>query len=81
MNLLRQLGLVVEPDAAHPLSSLFHRLSRIIRDDQEFATLPSNTPVRDAIHFMQEKGFSQIPVRAIGKWRQDRDVSEYLDGH
>lgn len=63
MNPLRQLGLVVEPDAAHPLSSLFHRLSRIIRDDQELATLPSTTTVRDAIQFMQEKGFSQIPMR------------------
>ena len=63
MNLLRQLGLVVEPDASHPLSSLFHRLSRIIRDDQELTTLPSNTPVSDAIRLMEEKGFSQIPIR------------------
>lgn len=63
MNPLRQLGLVLEPDALRPLSSLFHRLSRIIRDDQELFTVPSSMPVSEAIRLMKQKDFSQVPIR------------------
>jgi predicted transcriptional regulator len=63
MNPQRQLGLVLEPDALRPLSSLFHRLSRIMRDDQQLFTVPANMSVTDAISLMKEKNFSQLPIR------------------
>jgi len=63
MNPQRQLGLVLEPDALRPLSSMFHRLSRIMRDDQQLFTVPANMPVAEALRLMKEKDFSQLPIR------------------
>ena len=43
-------------------SKLFHRINRIIPEDQEVLTVPPNCLVRDAVALMQEHSYSQLPV-------------------
>src|SRR5438445_13888452 len=43
-------------------SELFHRINRVIPQDQKLLTVPPNYPARDAIALMLEHGYSQIPV-------------------
>jgi len=43
-------------------SELFHRINRIIPQDQSVLTVPPNCRVRDAIALMQKHGYSQLPV-------------------
>ena len=43
-------------------SELFHRINRIIPQDQVVLSVPPNCRVRDAIALMQKHGSSQMPV-------------------
>jgi predicted transcriptional regulator len=43
-------------------SELFHRINRIIPEDQVVLTVPPNRRVRDAVALMREHGYSQVPV-------------------
>ncbi len=49
------------------VSELFHRINRVLPQNQKPLTIPSNTKVRDAIELMQKTGFSQIPVSEGGE--------------
>lgn len=44
------------------VSELFHRLNRIIPQDQTVLTFPPNYIVRKAVARMREHGYSQVPV-------------------
>ena len=52
------------PDAAglDLASELFHRINRIIPENQRLLTVPPSCPVRDAIELMRKQWFSQLPV-------------------
>src|SRR5438552_12200063 len=43
-------------------SELFHRINRVIPEDQKLLTIPPNCRVRDAVVLMLEHGYSQVPV-------------------
>jgi predicted transcriptional regulator len=43
-------------------SELFHRINRIIPQDQKLLWIPPNCRVRDAIGLMHKNGYSQMPV-------------------
>jgi len=43
-------------------SELFHRINRIIPQDQTVLTVPPNCLVREAVALMREHGYSQVPV-------------------
>jgi len=43
-------------------SELFHRINRIIPQDQVVLSVPPNRLVRDAIALLQKHGYSQVPV-------------------
>jgi predicted transcriptional regulator len=43
-------------------SELFHRINRIIPQDQVVLSVPPNCRVREAIALMQKHGYSQVPV-------------------
>lgn len=43
-------------------SELFHRINRIIPQDQKVLTVRPNCRVREAIALMQKHGYSQVPV-------------------
>ena len=49
-------------------SELFHRINRIIPEDQLVLTVPPSCKVRDAVVQMLEHGYSQVPrlKRAAG---------------
>ena len=49
----------VELDLA---SELFHRINRVIPENQKLACVPPTILAGEAIHMMLEKGFSQLPV-------------------
>jgi CBS domain-containing protein len=66
VNPLRHLGLVFEPDALRPLSSVFHRLSSVVRDESLF-TVPANMLASEALRLMKQKDFSQVPIREGGE--------------
>ncbi|MEI7614639.1 MAG: CBS domain-containing protein [Betaproteobacteria bacterium] len=44
------------------IGELFHRVNRILPEDQEMATVSPDTLATDALNIMKKKGFSQIPV-------------------
>ena len=48
-------------------SELFHRINRIIPQDQEVLKIPPKTPVREAVGLMCQHGYSQIPVIENGE--------------
>jgi hypothetical protein len=50
-------------------SELFHRINRIIPQDQVVLTVPPNRLVRDAVALMSKKGYSQVPVVDL-LWQQ-----------
>ncbi len=43
-------------------SDLFHRINRIIPDNQKVLTVRPETTVREAVRLMREHGYSQLPV-------------------
>jgi predicted transcriptional regulator len=59
LRLLDHSSAVRELDLA---SELFHRINRIIPQDQVLLTVPPKCNVREAIGLMQEHGYSQLPV-------------------
>jgi predicted transcriptional regulator len=59
---LRVLSRSVDTREVDLASKLFHRLNRIIPQDQTVLTIPPNCLVRDALVMMRKHKFSQIPV-------------------
>ena len=57
-SLTRELDLV---------SELFHRINRIIPENQHLLTIPPETTVREAVSLMLKHGYSQVPVVAGGE--------------
>ena len=49
------------------VSELFHRINRIIPENQSVLTIPPSCPVRDAVAQMLEHGYSQVPVVENGE--------------
>jgi predicted transcriptional regulator len=43
-------------------SEVFHRINRILPQNQSLLTVPPNCRVRDAVALMLKHGYSQIPV-------------------
>ncbi len=43
-------------------SELFHRINRVIPEDQKLLMVPPSCLVRDAVALMREHGYSQLPV-------------------
>ena len=43
-------------------NDLFHRVNRILPEDQIVTKVPPETKAREAISLMEEKGYSQLPV-------------------
>lgn len=48
-------------------SELFHRINRVIPQDQSVLTIPPSCQVRDAVELMRKHGYSQIPVVQNGE--------------
>ena len=44
------------------VSELFHRINRIIPENQQLLTIPPETTVREAIALLRQHGYSQVPV-------------------
>lgn len=44
------------------LARAFHRLSRVVAEDQQLLTLPASTQVAAALELMRRRDFSQVPV-------------------
>jgi predicted transcriptional regulator len=59
LGLLDQFRASRELDLA---SELFHRINRIIPQDQKLLTIPPDCRVRDAVALMREHCYSQVPV-------------------
>lgn len=57
-NISRELDLVTE---------LFHRINRIIPENQELLTITPETSARDAIALLRKHGYSQVPVVTGGE--------------
>lgn len=64
LRLLDQAPMSRELDLA---SELFHRINRIIPEDQKLLTVPPHCKVREAVRLMREHGYSQVPVVANGE--------------
>lgn len=65
MTFEEQLEILDQVDFSSELelvSELFHRINRIIPEDQNLLTLEPNELVRNAIARMRRSGYSQIPV-------------------
>ena len=64
------LRILDQPSVAKGLdlaSELFHRINRVIPQDQSLLTVPPNCRVRDAVALMRKHGYSQIPVVENGE--------------
>jgi hypothetical protein len=48
-------------------SELFHRINRIIPEDQKVLSVPPTCLVRDAVELMRKHGYSQVPVVESGE--------------
>jgi predicted transcriptional regulator len=59
LRLLDQALVSRELDLA---SELFHRINRIIPEEQKLLTVPAHCKVREAVRLMREHGYSQVPV-------------------
>ena len=44
------------------ITELFHRINRLLPEDQDVITVSPDTPASEAISKMQQHGFSQVPV-------------------
>lgn len=65
-----QLRILDETSVSRELdlvSELFHRINRIIPENQELLTIPPETSVRDAIALLRKHGYSQVPVMTGGE--------------
>lgn len=65
-----QLHLLDESSVSRELdlvSELFHRINRIIPEDQQLLTVPPETAARDAIALLRQHGYSQLPVVTGGE--------------
>jgi CBS domain-containing protein len=49
------------------VTELFHRINRIIPENQKLLTIPPETPAREAISLLRRHGYSQVPVVAGGE--------------
>jgi CBS domain-containing protein len=49
------------------VSELFHRINRVIPENQHLLTIPPKTTVREAVTLLRKHGFSQVPVVAGGE--------------
>ena len=49
------------------VSELFHRINRIIPEDQSLLTIPPNCLVKDAVVLMKQHGYTQIPIVQNGE--------------
>ena len=58
LRVLDQSNVAKELDLA---SELFHRINRIIPEEQSVLTIPPGCRVRDAIALMRKHGYSQAP--------------------
>jgi CBS domain-containing protein len=58
MTVSRELDLV---------SDLFHRINRIIPENQHLLVIPPDTSVPEAVILMHSHGYSQVPVVAGGE--------------
>jgi len=58
------LQLVITGSQTISITELFHRLNRVLPEDQEVRTLQPNMKAPEAIRIMVECGFSQLPVVA-----------------
>jgi predicted transcriptional regulator len=69
-NSIPNLRILDNPASAKELnlaSELFHRINRIIPQDQSVLTIAPNCRVRDAVALMRKYGFSQVPVVESGE--------------
>src|SRR5688572_21720545 len=64
LRLLDQSSAAKELDLA---SEVFHRINRIIPQDQELLIVPPSCPAREAVARMQQHGYSQVPVVENGE--------------
>ena len=64
LKVLDQLTSAQELDLA---SELFHRINRLIPQDQSLLTVPPHCRVREAVALMQKHGYSQVPVISNGE--------------
>ena len=46
----------------HSLTKAFHRLGKILPDDQRLETIPPEMLASEALKILHENGFSQLPV-------------------
>lgn len=59
LRILDESGVSVELDL---VSELFHRINRIIPENQSLLKISPRMPVRDAIKLLRQHGYSQAPV-------------------
>jgi predicted transcriptional regulator len=59
LRVLDKSAAIKELDLA---SELFHRINRVIPQDQKVLSVPPNCPVREAVSLMKKNGYSQVPV-------------------
>ena len=64
LHLLDRSGATRELDLA---SELFHRINRIIPENQSVLSVPPGCRVRDAAELMRKHGYSQLPVVESGE--------------
>jgi len=67
---ISNLRLLDNPSVARDFdlaSELFHRINRIIPQDQTMLTIPPDCRVREAIALMRTHGYSQVPVVEHGE--------------
>ena len=62
MNTLRALHAAQLIPPAESVARLFHRLNRVIPDNQKVTVLASTSKVSEAIRTMKKMGYSQLPV-------------------
>lgn len=62
MSAVPSLRVTTGIDAPTPLADLFHRVNRLLPEDQQVFPVASDTTVRKALEMMRELNFSQLPV-------------------
>lgn len=59
---LRVLDAAPFQEALDLVNEVFHRVNRVLPENQKLQTVTPETPARDAIRIMVESGFSQLPI-------------------
>ena len=62
MNALKALHVIPAAPQIESIAQLFHRLNRVIPEDQKVHTIAPTTKVAEALHAMKNFGYSQLPV-------------------